>query len=616
MKCKNIVLLVSVLSLFFVIPNCVKAITISENGTARAFIVIDKSASVPQQHAATELASFLQQVTGGTFEIRHDITPGKSNIIVGPTAGKLVDPNLSTEALGEEGIVIRTVGDNLILAGGEPRGTLYAVYTFLEDYVGCHWWTATESYIPKKVTLAVENMNYCYVPVLEYRETNAYNSSDPNFSVRNKYNGNCHRLFIDNGLSNVEQDMQRGGRKAAYIRDQKWSSHGMWTLIPPEMYFNDHPEWYTLIDGKRTASTPHYPQSSLCLTNEEMLKELIKNAKLALGWNPHATLISIAQTDDAGPPEHCQCYKCMAVEKEEESPSGVLIHFVNDVADGLEKDFPNVSVVTLAYHYTQKPPKYVKPHPGVIVQLSAIRCSYSVPFEDDINREFRDDIVGWSRICNRLYVWDYPGGNFSNPLVPHPNLRVLASNIRFLIANGTKGIFQEFPVTPGVEFAELRTWVLAKLAWNPSLDNQKLINEFVNGYYGPGGKDVLSYINFIHDAVGVTGEKLTIGASLDERKFLSFETLARSWQYLKNAESATKADPLFLRRVRDAQLPIMWVVMMRWDELQKEKESAKCDWPFSNSIADIMKEFIPIASAKGIVMDGMPMTPQMQEAMK
>ena len=162
---------------------------------------------------------------------------------------------------------------------------------------------------------------------------------------------------------------------------------------------------------------------------------------------------------------------------------------------------------------------------------------------------------------------------------------------------------------PGVEFAELRTWVLAKLMWDPSLDNQKLIEEFVNGYYGPGGKDIISYINLMHDAIGATGEKLGIGASFDERKFLSFETLAGSWQHLRNAEAAAKAEPLFLRRVKEAQLPVMWVVGMRWDDLQKEKASAKRDWPFSDSVADIIKEFVPIAAAKGISLDGIPMTP-------
>src|SRR2546430_13600741 len=32
-----------------------------------------------------------------------------------------------------EGIVMKTVGETLILAGGRPRGTLYAVDAFLED---------------------------------------------------------------------------------------------------------------------------------------------------------------------------------------------------------------------------------------------------------------------------------------------------------------------------------------------------------------------------------------------------------------------------------------------------------------------------------------------------
>jgi len=53
-------------------------------------------------------------------------------------------------ALGEEEWVIRTIGNDLLLTGGRPRGTMYAVYEFLEDHVGCHWLDRKTDVIPAK----------------------------------------------------------------------------------------------------------------------------------------------------------------------------------------------------------------------------------------------------------------------------------------------------------------------------------------------------------------------------------------------------------------------------------------------------------------------------------
>ena len=127
------------------------AVTISQDGQAKAVIVIAPDAPEPEQHAAKELAAFLGQITGAKFELAGQREArGRPASSSGPAAAKLADEQFSTEGLGAEGIVIRTVGDDLILAGGRPRGTLYAVYTFLEDQLGCRWWSSTESTIPKK----------------------------------------------------------------------------------------------------------------------------------------------------------------------------------------------------------------------------------------------------------------------------------------------------------------------------------------------------------------------------------------------------------------------------------------------------------------------------------
>ncbi len=115
----------------------VSGMEIASNGVAMAVIVVDRDAPPPDRHAATELAAFLGQVTNAQFQITHDPSAGRSRILVGPDAARLADPKFSADGLGAEGIVIRTRGTDLILAGGEPRGTLYSVYTFLEDNVGC-----------------------------------------------------------------------------------------------------------------------------------------------------------------------------------------------------------------------------------------------------------------------------------------------------------------------------------------------------------------------------------------------------------------------------------------------------------------------------------------------
>ena len=112
------------------------ALTITKDGTSAAVIVVDKEASLPQQYAARELASFLKQVTGAQLPIVNHAPADKARLLVGPAAARLADAKFTTDGLGAEGIVIKTVGNDLILAGGEPRGTLYAVYNFLEGQVG------------------------------------------------------------------------------------------------------------------------------------------------------------------------------------------------------------------------------------------------------------------------------------------------------------------------------------------------------------------------------------------------------------------------------------------------------------------------------------------------
>lgn len=575
-----------------------EAQTLSELGQPRATVVVAADAPAPVRHAADELRYFLSRVTGGTFSLRHTQSPEGTNLLVGPQAARLREPGFTTDGLGEEGIVLRTLGQDVILAGGAPRGTLYAVFTFLEDHVGCHWWTPAASHIPQQPNLKIPQLNFRYVPRLEYRDMSFLHTAEADFSVRNKLNGHHHRLFYDNSFNNIGQDSSRGGRKYAYIRSDKWGSHGWWTLIEPEVYFKDHPEWFALINGKRTHVSPQYPISNLCLTNESMRAELTKNVRLALRWNPHATVISIAQPDDAGPPNRCECETCAAVEQEG-NPSELVVRFVNAVAADLQAQFPDVAVSTLAYHYSQKPPKQTRPHPNVLVRLSSIKCSFSRPMTDERNSQFRTDLEGWSKMCDRLYLWDY-AINFGYPL-PHPNLRVYAPNLRYYTEHNVKGMFCEAGAF--AELAELRAWLLAKLMWNPHAETNHLIETFAHGYYGPAGPHILDYIELMHNAVEATDDFLGLGSRPDA-KFLSLKTLTRGWEHLQAAAAAVANDPVLARRVEITRLPIMFVFLHRWNELSEVAKVAGARWPMGASQQELHADIVVVARDHGIRLQG------------
>jgi hypothetical protein len=392
-------------------------------------------------------------------------------------------------------------------------------------------------------------------------------------------------------------------RNMAAKHDYAGFVHTFNVLIPPDTYFSNHPEWFSEIDGLRKKD-----HSQLCLTNEEMRAELIKNLKDKLQSKPRATIASVSQNDWYN---YCQCSACSAVDQAEGSPAGTMIRFVNKVAEAIEGDFPHVAISTLAYQYTRKPPKIARPRPNVMIRLCSIECSFSVPLSHQRNKAFREDIVGWSKICNRLYIWDYVT-NFRHHILPHPNLRVLGPNVKFLVDHGVKGIMEQGAYTTnGAEMAELRAWVLAKLLWNPSLDGQALIDEFIDGYCGPAGNHIRAYLNLMHDEVAKTGDWLgcvagiqasSIAAGRQDRAstFLTFKTLSQALSHFKAAEQSVGHDPELRFRVQCAKLPVMYAFMMCWRNMQEKARALGILWPLPDSIDQVYSDFVIIASNKSI----------------
>jgi hypothetical protein len=174
---------------------------------------------------------------------------------------------------------------------------------------------------------------------------------------------------------------------------------------------------------------------------------------------------------------------------------------------------------------------------------------------------FAGDIAGWSKICKRLYVWDYVT-NFSNYIMPFPNFRVLQPNVTFLITNNVRGIFEQGSYSAGGcgEFAELRAYVLARLLWDPDTDVDLAMDEFLEAYYGGAARQIRRYIDLLHDDVAAGGFHIGI---YDPPQSPWLDGLTeKALPLLEEAErTAQGADKI--RRVRVARMPLEYVRLSR-----------------------------------------------------
>lgn len=116
-------------------------ITLARDGASEYRIVIPANASEVEKLAAAELQTFLTQMSRADLPIISDDQPsGAREIILGNNRhlNELGLP-VNVAPLGQEGFRIQTVGSRLVIVGGPANGTLYGVYGFLEDHLGCHW---------------------------------------------------------------------------------------------------------------------------------------------------------------------------------------------------------------------------------------------------------------------------------------------------------------------------------------------------------------------------------------------------------------------------------------------------------------------------------------------
>jgi len=554
-------------------------VTLSDEGKSQYRIVVPVGAIPAERYAADELQHYLEKMSGAKIPITTDAKkPAPYEIVLGDNRLLAKSPaKIDFGKLGPDGFVLRTDGDRLIIAGGRPRGTLNGVYTLLEEKLGVRWFTPELEVAPSQNRIELPTLNEARVPALENRDVSwSEPMHNANFAARHHLNGQHYGL-----------KEKHGGAFTVYHP----FVHTFDALVPPDLY-KDHPEYFPLIDGKRKGG---YVQR--CLTNPDVLKISIARVRQWVKEHPEATIISVSQNDAF---YNCQCERCKAIDDAEGSPAGSLLKFVNAVAEAIEPEYPNVRIDTLAYLYTRKAPKTIRPRHNVIVRLCSIECCFAHPIEScpaEENRSFRDDILAWGRIAPLLYVWDYTT-NFRHYQQPFPNFDSLQSNVRFFVNHGVKGLFEEGNYSSGGrgEMEPLRAYVLAELLWNPETDVQKHINEFVSAYYGNVAPKILAYLDAVHRPVREKGQHIHI---FDEptSAYLSGDVMDAGERILDEAEQLAENNDVRFR-VQVARLPV-WYVKIATGRIAGDARK------------DLVKRFVVIARKAGI--SGLSAWPNLDE---
>lgn len=527
------------------LPAQADELVLAEGGQSPYVIVIAEKASPSERYAAEELQKFVNEMTGVSLPVVVDTEAAREEEILLGANRRLesLGVEIPWDRLGAEGYVLRTVGKKLVIAGSKVRGTLYGVYSLLEDHLGCRWFAPGVSRIPKCDRLVIPPLDEIKVPVLEYREVFTYDCFDGDWAARNRVNSSAARLE------------EKHGGKVRFGRG--FFVHTFERLVPPAKYFDQHPEYFSLVKGKRLKD-----RSQLCCTNEDVIRLCTEGILKAIAADPEAFVWSVSQNDWYN---YCECENCQALARQEESQMGPVLYLVNRVAEEVEKHYPDKAIETLAYQWTRKPPKTLRPRPNVIIRLCSIECCFSHPLatcDSRVNQEFRRDAEGWAKIAPRLWVWDYVT-DFAHYLLPFPNQRVRRANIRFFVEHNVRGIFEQDTYdTPHSELAALGGYLTAKFLWNPDYDEEQALSEFLEGYYGPAASPIREYLDLIHDYVEKNNIHVNIWVGPNS-PHLTDELLLAADRLWEEAEKLTAEHPDFHRRVVLSRMSVDYAIVER-----------------------------------------------------
>ncbi|MDR3707235.1 MAG: DUF4838 domain-containing protein [Capsulimonadaceae bacterium] len=535
-----------------------KPLVIVSNHASPYVIEIAPGASPAIRAAADELADVIEQSTGVRLPVAPD-AGGRPALRVGETkmfTGDVVAPRPENYRLEE--ISIFPHNRDIQIGNDADRSALYSVHRFLELSVGARWYAPDEIVIPRREMLSAPENAVSEMPAFTYRDTDIFEAMrSPSFDAHLRLNGvSCPDLRAF------------GGANRDFAGDENFHE-----LLPPSKYFAEHPEYFSLIDGKRRGDG----SAQLCLTNPDVFQIIVDKLVARAQADPALTTLPLSPNDAVG--GACQCPGCKASDEILGGPAGTELAFVNRVAAAVDKALPqrHLKVMTLAYQYLEAAPDTVRPADNVLICFCPIYACVGHGLQEDAtatNVRARKNLEAWNAITKpgNLYIWHY-AANFRSYLQPVPDWNELSADIKYYRNLGVGGIFVEGDYQSIGEMNALRTWLLGKLLWNPGQPVWPLIEEFCAAYYGAAGPDIVAYLHALAAPLATPGVHLRIYQSAREG-VLTDDALRNADAALTRAE-AHAVDDKTRRRVALVRLSLREVDIERSVPGKKASDAEK-----------------------------------------
>jgi len=531
------------------------ALEVADHGQAHVPVVLSTDAALQEHTAAAELATYLRSITSAEIDVLVEDQTAEIHqaFWVGPS--RVARENgIDCTAMGDEEWRILSVARGVILCGGRPRGTLYAVYHFLEDELGVRWWTPFEQFVPRIDHLELEALDRQGKPEFNYRDVHGVDGPRV-FNARNRLNGHFARL-----------DWTHGG--VEWYGPPK-QVHNFYSYISPTEYFDQHPEYFSEIAGLRYGGN-----GQLCLTNEDLLALVVERVKESIAGSleehrlkgtPAPRVFAFSQNDWG---KACTCDACRALVEREGSKSGPNIHFINQLAEAIAETYPEVLLDTLAYGYAVKAPSSLQVRENVVIRYAGLYSrDYSRAARSEANQTYSTELSEWRERTPNLRVWDYSVTFGPDGDLPHPNLAFMQSDYLFYREQGVDGLFIQHEHPIGADLRDAKLWIMTKLLEQPSRDYPSLLVDFTDGYYGPAGHLVRRFLDALTAAVDSGDGRIRFDAPASEFTYLDRRFILRAQRIFTHAEKAVRGDPVLLRRLNHARLSLDRATLTRWSEL-------------------------------------------------
>lgn len=521
------------------------------------------------RYAAEELSELLAQSLGRKFPIHHSLKVPVNALHLGrnDAVPSIPEPPDDIDAYTRS---VSDAGVSFFSVKGSERGILYGVYDMLENDLGYRWYAPEVQFIPQLNGFTLKNGVTTYAPPIVWREVFYYEASEPIFAGRRKLNGNTSTQIFRTPKRRVMSETSHG--------DWGLWCHSMFSLLDPKLY-EKHPEYFAFVNGRRTPPKPDGTQA--CMSNPEVARIVIDTLRKKMATQPVPAGIpwadqrfrywSVSQMDGLG---NCTCSECIRLDKHAQSHIGSILYLVNQVA----KAFPDEYIGTLSYVYSRKAPVNVILEPNVAIQLCSIEAPRIAANEpvgtSSKHQSFREDLVNWGKLSKQIIIWDYVI-QFQNLLAPFPNWDVLQNNIQFFNQNKVRGIFCQGNREVGGEFAQLRTYLLSKLLWNPQSDIRKDMAEFLQGYYGAAAPYLQAYIDLQVAELKKSGLSLSIDGEPEAHRkgFLSQLNVAKYNELFDKAEAAVREFPDKLARVQKERMGIEYVTLrLKYGSVEERRQ--------------------------------------------